>query len=110
MPPGKVNVNRPRKKNKKKKDKKKNDKEVNQSKDPRDRPNPHVYVTGLPPDVTADELNDHFRKCGLIRVDTDTGEPKIKIYRSASPNFFFSSLSFICVWLALLSCWCLFFS
>lgn len=38
-----------------------------------------VYVTGLPSDVTVAELEEHFRKVGVIAVDADM-LPKIKIY------------------------------
>ena len=38
-----------------------------------------IYVTGLPPDVSTDELAEHFGKCGAIaRVEN---APKIKLYR-----------------------------
>uniref|UniRef100_A0A7S0GK02 RRM domain-containing protein n=1 Tax=Amorphochlora amoebiformis TaxID=1561963 RepID=A0A7S0GK02_9EUKA len=40
---------------------------------------PHVYVTGLPKDVTRDEIHDHFKKAGIIDTALDKG-PKIKIY------------------------------
>ena len=39
-----------------------------------------VYVTGLPLDVSIDELKSYFSKCGLILPDPDSGKPKIKIY------------------------------
>ncbi|GAA5805590.1 hypothetical protein HPULCUR_011110 [Helicostylum pulchrum] len=40
-----------------------------------------VYVTGIPPDVTVEEMKTTFSKCGVIMEDLETGEPKIKIYR-----------------------------
>ncbi|CAO3643067.1 unnamed protein product [Cunninghamella echinulata] len=40
-----------------------------------------VYVTGVPPDVTVEEMKNTFSKCGVIMEDLETGEPKIKIYR-----------------------------
>ncbi|KAI8341045.1 hypothetical protein BC941DRAFT_415701 [Chlamydoabsidia padenii] len=43
--------------------------------------NTSVYVTGVPPDVTVEEMNQLFTKCGVIMEDLETGEPKIKIYR-----------------------------
>ncbi|CAO3590139.1 unnamed protein product [Absidia cylindrospora] len=43
--------------------------------------NTSVYVTGVPPDVTVDELKRLFSKCGVIMEDLETGEPKIKLYR-----------------------------
>eukprot|EP00760_Papus_ankaliazontas_P008212 PhM_4_TR13698/c1_g2_i1/m.22926/K13093/HTATSF1; HIV Tat-specific factor 1 len=41
--------------------------------------NTNVYVTGLPPDATVDELDAFFSKAGAIRVDR-RGQKKIKIY------------------------------
>jgi hypothetical protein len=43
--------------------------------------NPWVYVTGLPPDATEDELAAHFRKAGLIKLDPATEKPRVKLYR-----------------------------
>lgn len=43
--------------------------------------NPNVYVKGLPPDVTEEELADVFRRAGVIKIDPDTSRPKIRIYR-----------------------------
>ncbi|XP_020676666.1 splicing factor U2AF-associated protein 2 isoform X1 [Dendrobium catenatum] len=42
--------------------------------------NTHVYVTGLPDDVTAEEVAEVFSKCGYIKVDPDTKKPRVKIY------------------------------
>lgn len=42
--------------------------------------NPWVYVTGLPADVTVDEVATHFRKCGILKSDFVTKQPKIKLY------------------------------
>ena len=39
-----------------------------------------IYVTGLPPDVSTDELAEHFGKCGAIARDLENA-PKIKLYR-----------------------------
>ena len=39
-----------------------------------------IYVTGLPPDVSTDELAEHFGKCGAIARDVENA-PKIKLYR-----------------------------
>ncbi|KAF7728182.1 hypothetical protein EC973_006576 [Apophysomyces ossiformis] len=44
------------------------------------RPNTSVYVTGIPSDVTVEEMKTVFSKCGVIMEDLETGEPKIKIY------------------------------
>ncbi|PPS03104.1 hypothetical protein GOBAR_AA17559 [Gossypium barbadense] len=42
--------------------------------------NTHVYVTGLPDDVTAEELVEVFSKCGIIKEDPETKRPRVKIY------------------------------
>ncbi|MFS7996558.1 putative RNA recognition motif domain, nucleotide-binding alpha-beta plait domain superfamily [Helianthus anomalus] len=42
--------------------------------------NTHVYVTGLPDDVTFDEVVDVFSKCGIIKEDPETKKPRVKIY------------------------------
>lgn len=42
--------------------------------------NTHVYVTGLPGDTTAEEVAEVFTKCGIIKEDTDTKKPRIKLY------------------------------
>ncbi|ESQ41612.1 hypothetical protein EUTSA_v10013396mg [Eutrema salsugineum] len=41
--------------------------------------NPHIYVTGLPTDVTLEEVVEVFSKCGIIKED-ETGKPRIKLY------------------------------
>lgn len=45
------------------------------------RPNTAVYVTGLPEDITEQELEEYFSKCGVIMVDLSTSVPRVKIYR-----------------------------
>lgn len=45
--------------------------------------NTWIYITGLPPDATIDELAAHFRKCGIIKEDFATKGPKVKLYRNA---------------------------
>lgn len=60
------------------------DPEVQQKKlkrEPVKKPVTSVYVTGIPPDATVEELKTTFSKCGVIMEDLETGEPKIKIYR-----------------------------
>lgn len=44
-----------------------------------------VYVTGLPKDITKEEIVSFFSKCGIIRK-TPQAEPIIKIYTDASGN------------------------
>lgn len=47
-----------------------------------------VYVTGLPLDVTVDEVAEVFsRKCGVIAEEIDSGRPRIKLYTDADGNF-----------------------
>lgn len=42
--------------------------------------NPHIYVTGLPDDATVDEVVRVFSKCGIIKEDSETKKPRVKIY------------------------------
>ncbi|XP_035820971.1 splicing factor U2AF-associated protein 2 [Zea mays] len=42
--------------------------------------NTHVYVTGLPDDVTVEEIVEVFSKCGIIKEDPVTKKPRVKIY------------------------------
>ncbi|KAI5060404.1 hypothetical protein GOP47_0024824 [Adiantum capillus-veneris] len=42
--------------------------------------NTHVYVTGLPDDVTIEEVGEVFSKCGIIKEDPDTQKLRIKLY------------------------------
>lgn len=47
-----------------------------------------IYVTGLPLDVTVDEVADVFsRKCGVIAEEIDSGRPRIKLYADDDGNF-----------------------
>lgn len=39
-----------------------------------------IYVTGLPPDCTEEEIASIFCKAGIIDLDPETQQPKIKIY------------------------------
>jgi HIV Tat-specific factor 1 len=43
--------------------------------------NSNVYVEGLPPDITEDEMYDFFKKCGVIVTDLATEKPRIKVYK-----------------------------
>lgn len=40
-----------------------------------------VYVSGLPADVTVDEVAEMFGKYGVLQDDTETGKPRVKLYR-----------------------------
>ncbi|KAI4302074.1 hypothetical protein L6164_035291 [Bauhinia variegata] len=42
--------------------------------------NTHVYVTGLPEDVSIDEVVEVFSKCGIIKEDPETKRPRVKLY------------------------------
>lgn len=42
--------------------------------------NTAIYVSGLPDDITIDELVQHFSKCGIIMDEILTGKPRIKLY------------------------------
>ena len=42
--------------------------------------NTFVYATGLPLDIDQDECKDFFAKCGVIQLDRNTGQIKIKLY------------------------------
>lgn len=50
--------------------------------------NTAVYVTGLPHDVTVEELHTVFsRKCGVIAEEIDSGKPRIKLYTDENGDF-----------------------
>ncbi|KAI1263083.1 hypothetical protein F5Y18DRAFT_396001 [Xylariaceae sp. FL1019] len=54
---------------------------------PPPRQNTAVYVTGLPLDVTVDEVAEAFsRKCGVIAEEIDSGRPRIKLYTDDKGN------------------------
>lgn len=46
----------------------------------RAKTNPNVYVSGLPPDVSGEELEKAFKRAGVLKVDLETGEAKMRIY------------------------------
>ncbi|WYZ34901.1 hypothetical protein EsH8_I_001177 [Colletotrichum jinshuiense] len=55
---------------------------------PQPRQNTAVYVTGLPPDATVDEVHELFsRKAGVIAEEIDSGRPRIKMYTDENGNF-----------------------
>mmetsp|Transcript_7974 Transcript_7974/g.13825 ORF Transcript_7974/g.13825 Transcript_7974/m.13825 type:complete len:472 (-) Transcript_7974:379-1794(-) len=41
--------------------------------------NTSVYITGLPSDVTEEEIREAFGRCGIIKDDAN-GKPRVKIY------------------------------
>ena len=43
--------------------------------------NTSVYVTGIPDDATIQEVAEVFGKCGIIKEDPETRQPKIKLYK-----------------------------
>lgn len=43
-----------------------------------------AYVSGLPRDMTEREFADLFSKYGVLQVDLETGDPRIKLYRDES--------------------------
>ncbi|KAI3328943.1 hypothetical protein HD806DRAFT_481164 [Xylariaceae sp. AK1471] len=54
---------------------------------PPPRQNTAIYVTGLPLDVTVDEVHEVFsRKCGVIAEEIDSGRPRIKLYMDDKGN------------------------
>jgi HIV Tat-specific factor 1 len=52
------------------------------------RANTAVYVTGLPFDVTVEEVAEVFsKKCGVIAEEIDSGKPRVKLYTDEKGNF-----------------------
>ena len=45
--------------------------------------NTAIYVSGLPLDITMDELPEFFNKCGLIARD-EKGKDRIKLYKDSN--------------------------
>jgi hypothetical protein len=43
-----------------------------------------VYVTGLPPDTTFDEVAAYFGKAGVLDLNPETQKPKVKLYTDAA--------------------------
>lgn len=64
----------PTENDKKKKKKRKNPK----WKERKDHAN--VYVTGLPSDITVTEMHDYFKKCGVLAMDMEKEQPRVKLY------------------------------
>jgi HIV Tat-specific factor 1 len=59
----------------------------NAQKPKRARVNTAVYVTSIPLDVTLEEINDLFSKCGVIAEEIDSGRPRIKMYTDEEGQF-----------------------
>jgi HIV Tat-specific factor 1 len=52
------------------------------------RENTAVYVTGLPFDVTVEEVAAEFsRKAGVIAEEIDSGKPRVKLYKGENGEF-----------------------
>ncbi|XP_071955260.1 17S U2 SnRNP complex component HTATSF1-like [Antedon mediterranea] len=51
-----------------------------------DDKNTNVYVSGLPDDVTMDEFKELMGKCGIIMMNEETEELKMKLYRDNEGN------------------------
>jgi len=45
----------------------------------------NLYISGLPLDITEDEIHREFKKCGIIKLDLD-GNPRIKLYKDEQKN------------------------
>ncbi|CAD8080867.1 unnamed protein product [Paramecium sonneborni] len=75
----KKKIEKNRKKSQKEKEKKKN-----QWYTP--KINTNVYVEGLPKDITIEEMKIFFSKAGIIRINPETLQPTIKIYRDQNGN------------------------
>ncbi|KAF2496355.1 hypothetical protein BU16DRAFT_526848 [Lophium mytilinum] len=52
-----------------------------------EKPNCAVYVTGLPPDATEEEISTEFARYGVIALSTETGNPRVKLYTDDDGNF-----------------------
>ena len=39
-----------------------------------------MYIKGLPEDISHDELKDFFIRAGILKIDSDSNQEKIKIY------------------------------
>jgi HIV Tat-specific factor 1 len=67
---------------KQKKEKKKMQKKRKASK----APSNCVYISGLPEDISSDEIFAHFKNIGSIQDDFISGKPRIKIYENQDGN------------------------
>jgi HIV Tat-specific factor 1 len=41
-----------------------------------------IFVSELPIDVTLNEIAEHFKKAGIIRIDIETGDPKVILHKT----------------------------
>ncbi|KAK3392979.1 hypothetical protein B0H63DRAFT_457028 [Podospora didyma] len=63
-------------------------KQARRNRAPQPKQNTAVYVTGLPEDVTVDEVAEVFsRKAGVIAEEIDKGGPRIKLYHDEDGKF-----------------------
>lgn len=56
-------------------------------KEPKDRRNTAIYVTGISLDADLDDIAAVFSKAGIIEEDIHTGKPKIKMYADERGDF-----------------------
>ena len=45
------------------------------------RINTFIYISGLPFDISEEELKEFVCKAGVLRVDPKTGKEKLKLYK-----------------------------
>ena len=55
-------------------------KETNKKRKKKAKKGNWVYISGLPMDITFDEVKDHFSKVGLISISPFDQQPQIKLY------------------------------
>lgn len=48
------------------------------------RENPNVYVSGLPLDITQDELAEMFKRAGVLKISAEDGKPRVRLYTTPS--------------------------
>ena len=48
--------------------------------------NTNVYVSGLPLDITPKEFEEFMSKCGVISIEEEKQEKKIKLYLDQHGN------------------------
>ena len=62
-------------------------KKVAPAKPPAERKNTAVYITGLPTDTDAEEIQKVFSRCGMIAEEIDGQNKRIKMYKDDEGNF-----------------------